>query len=90
MVKNSLYLKDLIFPQRSLIFICIGIISRKRLAEFKDNPAIFRKYLWLACYHNWFCSTYFSEDGDAEISDVGTTLTFESCFAAKSEVNHNN
>ncbi|WP_261598565.1 hypothetical protein [Methanoculleus formosensis] len=63
---------------------------RKRLAEFKDNPAIFRKYLWLACYHNWFCSTYFSEDGDAEISDVGTTLTFESCFAAKSEVNHNN
>ena len=63
---------------------------RKRLAEFKDNPAIFRKYLWLACYHNWFCSTYFSEDGDAEISDVGITLTFESCFAAKSEVNHNN
>ena len=63
---------------------------KKRLAEFKDNPAIFRKYLWLACYHNWFCSTYFSEDGDAEISDVGTTLTFESCFAAKSEVNHNN
>ncbi len=63
---------------------------RKRLAEFKDNPAIFRKYLWLACYHNWFCSTYFSEDGDAEISDVGITLTFESCFAAKSEVNHIN
>jgi hypothetical protein len=63
---------------------------KRRLAEFKDNPVVFRKYLWLACYHNWFCSTYFSEDGDAEISDVGITLTFESCFAAKSEVNHIN
>ncbi|PKL61196.1 MAG: hypothetical protein CVV31_12720 [Methanomicrobiales archaeon HGW-Methanomicrobiales-2] len=63
---------------------------KKRLTEFEDNPVVFRKYLWLACYHNWFCSKYFSEDGDAEISGVGTTLTFESCFAAKSKVNHTN
>mgnify|MGYP000971724354 CR=1 FL=1 len=62
---------------------------KKRLAEFKDNPAIFRKYLWLACYHNWFCSTYFSEDGDVRIPDVGTELMFTGCLVAKSRINHN-
>jgi hypothetical protein len=29
-----------------------------KLTEFKDNPPIFSKYVWVASYHNFFCDLY--------------------------------
>jgi hypothetical protein len=36
------------------------------LDRFREHDKIFRKYRWVAEYHNWFCKNYYDEDGDVE------------------------
>lgn len=42
----------------------------KNLAQFKDKPEIYRKYQWLAEYHNFFCNKYFPSDHSVQIAGM--------------------
>jgi hypothetical protein len=36
------------------------------LITYSGDEKIRSKYLWVAEYHNWFCRSYYDEDGDIE------------------------
>lgn len=43
---------------------------QKNLEEYKDDPNVYKKYLWLAGYHNFFCKKYFPRKPNALIEEV--------------------
>jgi hypothetical protein len=50
--------RDSLYKHKEVVSYCLDL--------FKENQGIFRKYHWLAEYHNWFCKNYYDEDGDVK------------------------
>lgn len=43
-----------------------GELVERMLIAYSGDEKIKSKYLWVAEYHNWFCKSYFDDDGDIE------------------------
>lgn len=49
----------------------------KNFKKFKGtNPHIYRKYFWLAQYHNFFCQTYFTDVQEIRITTIKQKVRF--------------
>jgi len=47
-------------------------IVESRLREYISEPSIWNKYLWVANYHNWFCTqtTFFDESYRIDLGKI--------------------
>jgi hypothetical protein len=57
----------------------------QNLKKFKGGSDILQKYLWLAKYHNYFCTQYFPEEDSAVIEEIDLDLPFRSPWSAVRE-----